>query len=230
MEDLVGKKTLDIMAQAKNYNIWLFKQILPWLSSPVAEIGAGTGTFIKLLRTENLSITAIDMNLRYLTNIKKNNPGVKTIEINMEKPVSPHLHGKFSSVIALNVIEHINDDFQAIKNIFALLRPSGYAVILVPAHKWVYGTLDKNLHHVRRYDSGSLTRLIESGGFSLVKLSHLNFLGLIGWWLNGILFRRPIIPGSQLRIFDCIFLPFLTIERHIPLPVGLSLLVVVKKP
>ncbi|KKU80296.1 MAG: Glycosyl transferase family 2 [Candidatus Amesbacteria bacterium GW2011_GWA2_47_70] len=176
MNDPVGAKTLDIMAGAKNYNRWLFGQIRPWLVSPVAEVGAGTGTFVQMMSDLGLAVTAVDYNPQYLKVIQKNHSGISTLEMNLEKPWPAALRNKFSSVISLNVIEHITDDFQALANIFAMLRPSGRAVILVPAHGWAYGTLDKNLGHVRRYDAKSLTKLLESAGFTVTCVRYLNIL------------------------------------------------------
>ncbi|KKU03542.1 MAG: Glycosyl transferase family protein [Candidatus Amesbacteria bacterium GW2011_GWB1_47_26] len=230
MNDPVGAKTLDIMAGAKNYNRWLFGQIRPWLVSPVAEVGAGTGTFVQMMSDLGLAVTAVDYNPQYLKVIQKNHSGISTLEMNLEKPWPAALRNKFSSVISLNVIEHITDDFQALANIFAMLRPSGRAVILVPAHGWAYGTLDKNLGHVRRYDAKSLTKLLESAGFTVTCVRYLNILGLIGWWVNGVLFRKPTIPTSQLRFFDFISPSFFSLEKYISLPIGLSLLAVARKP
>ncbi len=229
MNDPVGAKTLDIMAQARNYNSWLFNQIRPWLTSPVAEVGAGIGTFSQMISDSGLAVTAIDKDSQYLSDIKRNDPKISVIKANMENPLSPHLRNKFSSIIALNVIEHINNDTQALANIHAMLQLSGQLVILVPAHKWAYGSLDKNLGHIRRYDAKSLTKLLESAGFMVTHIRYLNVLGLIGWWINGILFHKPIIPTFQLRFFDFISPPFLSLEKYIPLPVGLSLLAVAQK-
>lgn len=229
MNDPVGAKTLDIMSKAKNYNRWLFNQIRPWLTSPVAEVGAGTGTFTKMMSDSGLIVTAIDQNLQYLINIKKDDPNISTLEIDMGKTIPSGLRSRFSSVIALNVIEHITNDGQAIANIYSMLKPSGRFVMLVPAHMWAYGTLDKNLGHVRRYDSPSLIQLLKSAGFKILQKNYTNTLGLLGWLINGIIFRRSIIPESQLKIFDFIFSPFLFLEKYLPSPIGLSLLVVAQK-
>ncbi len=226
MNDSVGAKTLDIMAQARNYNNWLFGQIRPWLTSPVAEVGAGTGTFSRLLSDSGLTVTAIDKNSQYLASIR----GISTIKANLENPLPKSLHHKFSSVIALNVVEHIVHDTQALANIYALLRPSGRLVVLVPAHMWAYGSLDKNLGHVRRYNSRQLVQLLISAGFTVTRLRYLNILGLIGWWINGKILRRSVIPRAQLQVFDYVAYPFLLLEKYFPLPGGLSLLAVAQKP
>lgn len=229
MQDPFGQKTLEIMSKAKNYNRWLFTQILPWLTSPVAEVGAGTGTFSQMISSSSLSVTAIDQNQDYLSSIQKKDPKISVIKANLEVPLLANLKNKFSSVIAINVIEHITDDLQAISNIYSILKPSGKAVILVPAHMWTFNLLDKNLGHVRRYNARSMTSLLKSAGFSIIKVRYLNALGLFGWWFNGTILRKPIIPESQLRFFDLYF-PFIKfLEKFIRLPIGLSLLVIAEK-
>lgn len=230
MNDLIGAKTLKIMSQAKNYNRWLFGLIRPWISSPAAEVGAGTGTFSRMMSNSGLAVTAIDKNSQYLSSIKRDDPRISTIVANMENLLSSRLHNKFASVIVLNVIEHIQNDAQALANIYAMLRPSGLVVILVPAHPGAYGTLDKNLGHIRRYEIGLLIWLLESAGFKIIHHRCLNLLGLAGWWINGSVFKRSIIPASQVQIFDIISRPFIFLEKYIRFPVGLSFLIVAQKP
>ncbi|MDP1743768.1 MAG: class I SAM-dependent methyltransferase [Candidatus Amesbacteria bacterium] len=229
MHDAVGAKTLDIMAGAKNYNRWLFDQIRPWLASPVAEVGAGTGTFTKMISDLGLAVTAIDYNHQYLKVIEKNHLGISTLEMNLEKPWPQALRDKFSSVIALNVIEHIANASQALANIFAMLRPSGRVIILVPAHRWAYGALDKNLGHVCRYTKIGLKNLLEQSGFKVINMRYINPLGLIGWWLTGKIFNQKQIKSSQIKLFDYLSKPILLLEKYIPMPFGLSIFCIAQK-
>src|SRR5437773_1255865 len=60
------------------------------------------------------------------------------------------------SVVCLNVLEHVEDDMQGLRNIHSVLRPGGRAIILVPHGQEIFGTLDVALGHYRRYSHEEL--------------------------------------------------------------------------
>ena len=49
------------------------------------------------------------------------------------------------------MLEHIPDDARALACIHRLLAPGGRLLLLVPAERYLYGTLDRALGHYRRY-------------------------------------------------------------------------------
>ena len=79
------------------------------------------------------------------------------------------------AVTALNVLEHIDRDEEALRQIYRILRPGGIAHIEVPAGPHLYDIYDKHLMHHRRYRLGDLTAMTQRVGFSVLKASHLGF-------------------------------------------------------
>ncbi len=228
--DPVGAKTLEIMSQAKNYNRWLYSLIKPWISKPVAEAGAGTGIFSGLLSADDLRLTALDFNVAYLDQVKNLLPSITTVKFDLQsKQVPASLHQKFQTVITLNVLEHIPDQVQALGNLRQMLRRGGKLIILVPAGNWVYGSLDVHLGHVRRYEIDLLRQLLTQARFKVIFQRYLNILGLMGWFVNGRLLKRRILPDRQLQVFDIISQPLLWLETRVRFPWGLSILTVVQK-
>lgn len=86
------------------------------------------------------------------------------------------------AVILLNVLEHIQDDANATRQIHRILKPGGVAVIEVPAGPRLYDVYDKLLLHFRRYSLRELKRLVERAGFLTVNQSHLGFFLYPGFW------------------------------------------------
>jgi len=129
------------------------------------------------------------------------------------------------TVVALNVIEHIARDVEALGSIAAMLRPGGRAVILVPAFQKLFGSLDRELGHVRRYTRSSLSRRMREAGFRIERAFYFNLVGTIGWWINARLRRVPRIPVEQLRYFDTL-VPVLRLEDRVPLPFGQSVIAI----
>src|SRR6185437_5122059 len=132
------------------------------------------------------------------------------------------------TILMMNVLEHIEDDSQALAHLRTLLPPGGKLVIVVPAHQLLYSKMDANIDHFRRYAKKGLVELLEKNGYAIRQAKYANWLGAVGWFVNGRIFRRKLIPSRQLRLFD--FLIFLLrIEKYVPPPFGLSLFVVAEK-
>jgi hypothetical protein len=68
-------------------------------------------------------------------------------------------------VVCLNVLEHVEDDLQGLRNIHSALKTGGRAIILVPHGQEIFGTLDVALGHYRRYKHSELRERMEATGF-----------------------------------------------------------------
>jgi SAM-dependent methyltransferase len=132
------------------------------------------------------------------------------------------------TVVCLNVLEHIEDDRATLDDLFAVLRPGGRLILLVPAHARLYGSLDEHLRHFRRYEKAELEQKVRAAGFELEDLRFLNRPGVFGWWINGRLLRRRVLPRGQLSVFKLV-LPLLRSEEANPPDWGLSLLAIGRK-
>lgn len=82
----------------------------------------------------------------------------------------------YDLVVALDVLEHIDDDKAAATEMARVLRPGGTALIAVPCDMRLWSAHDVVLGHVRRYDRQSLTALIEGAGFTIRRLWSWNVL------------------------------------------------------
>jgi SAM-dependent methyltransferase len=134
-------------------------------------------------------------------------------------------HYQLDTVVALNVIEHIADDVEALRSMAAMLQPGGRAVVLVPAFQRLYGSLDRELGHVRRYTRTNLSQRMSEAGFRVERTFYFNLVGMIGWWVNARLRKVPRIPTEQLGYFDTL-VPILRLEDLVPLPFGQSVIAI----
>jgi hypothetical protein len=126
------------------------------------------------------------------------------------------------------VLEHIEDYRATLADMAAVLAPGGRLILLVPAHQALFGTLDVHLHHFRRYEKAELESKIVAAGFELSSCRFLNRPGVLGWWVNGKLLRRRVLPRAQLSAFKLV-MPILEREARNPPSWGLSLLAVAQK-
>jgi hypothetical protein len=108
------------------------------------------------------------------------------------------------------------------------LRPGGRLILLVPAFARLFGTLDEHLHHFRRYEKAELDGKIREAGFAIEELRFVNRPGIFGWWLNGRVLKRRVLPRGQLFAFK-LLMPMLRREEKNPPSSGLSLLAIARK-
>jgi len=233
-EKTAGLRTLRIMEGAGSYNRWLFERCSRFLGDKVLEVGAGVGNISKFLLDREMVI-ATDVSPTYVAELQSKfshlpNVHTRVLDLCADKDVSETKQQfPIDTVLSMNMLEHIEDDRQAVASMFRLLQPGGRLVLLVPAHQQLFSDMDRNLDHFRRYDRVGLGLMLEQAGFKIRESRYLNWLGALGWFVNGRLLRRQLIPSRQLRLFD-LMLFFLKTEDLWAPPFGLSLLIVAERP
>jgi SAM-dependent methyltransferase len=229
--DQAGAETLEIMSAAPCYNQWQYSRVAPYLGRRICEVGAGIGNMSILIlggAPDLLVLTETDEYYRTILRDRfQRRASVVVDELTLPDQAAASRFQSYGldTVVAFNVLEHIADDVGALRSIARMLRPGGRAVILVPAMPALFGTLDQELGHQRRYTRTSLTQRFNIAGFHVQHAFYFNLLGVLGWWINARLRRRPRIPREQLRNFERL-VPVLRIEDHLPLPLGQSVIVV----
>ncbi len=223
-----GKITLESMNEASWYNRWLLGWFRKYLKGEILEVGCGIGNFTALL-VDFGKVTAIDIEKSYLTQVqgKAVNADVGFGDIEGNKFFFNQK--KFDCAVSLNVLEHIKDDKQALVNIRNLLKPKGYLILLLPSHPKLYGKIDVSIGHHRRYEKKELIKLINNHGFKVIKSRRLNFLGALGWWVSGKVFRNKEVSKNRIRLFNLLAPIFLFFEKEIEAPIGISVLVIAQK-
>lgn len=223
------KDALEMLRRLDHYTHWLFSAISPFVRGDILEIGAGIGTFTELLLPLG-KVTTIDNTRACVARAKESLKGTAAIGVG-DIETGKYFFGKqrFDSIVCLNVLEHIKDDGAALANMYALLRPGGRLILLVPSHQILYGPMDRNYGHYRRYSKKSLAEKLLAAGFSVQEMRYMNWFGALGWFVNGRVLGRRLLPGGQLNLFDIISRPALLIERYIQPPFGISVLAVCKK-
>jgi glycosyltransferase involved in cell wall biosynthesis/phospholipid N-methyltransferase len=227
-----GYVTLERMGRLSQYNDWIWQSVAPYVGNRVLEVGAGIGNMTRVLYGRDL-IVATDLELPYLHILRNRfsrNPTILVERLDLNSDDCLKLkHHEFDTVVCLNVLEHIEDDEGALQRLYEVLVPGGRLVLFVPADQKLFGTMDTQVGHFRRYEREGLQRLIEAAGFISEKVTYRNIFGRFGWWLNGRVLKRNHLPSGQSRLFD-LFVPILRrIEPESPSK-GLSLIAIAQKP
>ena len=226
------------VASAANYHAWLFDQLRDFVGTHVLEIGAGSGNLTQHL-TAMARVTALDLSPEALDILAERigpSDALQTIIGDILDPaVAQRLAtAEFDTVVSSNVLEHIEDDARAIDSIRTILAPTaGHALLLVPAHSWLFGTLDEAAGHHRRYSRAVLTRLFADAGFRVIRAHYLNLMGAVAWYLNGSILRTRDLNATSVNrqawLFDRLVVPALRrIEGTVKPPFGQSLVLIAR--
>lgn len=231
-EDEYGSHILSELEHTRRFSLWVGDTLRPYVGARVLEIGAGIATLTNQFIPRELYV-ASDINphyLHYLRSYSFGKPYVRVMEIDASKPGDfTGLEERFDTVLMVNVLEHVPDEQEALKNMWSVLEPGERVVILVPQHPALFGTLDKALEHRERYVAEGLKRSLASAGFHVEKVFDFNRVAVPGWWLNGKLLRRKKFSRVQLKAFDTV-MPILRRIDHLWPWGGLSLIAIgVKK-
>lgn len=122
------------------------------------EVGAGAGQNLPTLASFGV-VDAIEVNARGRAAIRARNM-TRTI---FAEAVPFALERRYDVVCALDVVEHLPDDREALQWMYDLLRPGGLLVITVPAYQWLFSDHDRALGHFRRYTRPCLLATLPPG-------------------------------------------------------------------
>jgi SAM-dependent methyltransferase len=220
------------MTRAKNYFAWQGRLVTRELGQRVIEVGAGIGNFTRLL-LDREAVLAMDVEPACSEVLRQRFAGHENLRVMVGDAATVEFQelARFDpdSCVCINVLEHVADDRAALENMRRALKPGGVIVLLVPAFPALYGPIDRNLGHYRRYTHGTLTQTARDAGLKVRKMHYVNVAGFFGWWINAHLLRIPEQSPAQIGFFDRYVVPLLSrIEEGVRPPFGQSLFAVLE--
>ena len=147
-------------------------------------------------------------------------------------------NNRYDCIGAFDVLEHIDDDISVLSNFYRALHSSGYLLLTVPQHPWLWSSADVYACHARRYTYSGLRRKLLSAGFKVC--FHTSFVGLLlplMIWQRLLLRKKSyelddefnISPLINACLWFCMQVEFILLKHGVRFPAGGSLLVVAKK-
>jgi SAM-dependent methyltransferase len=222
------------MTRAENYFAWQHRLVRRELGRRVLEVGCGLGNFTGTL-LDREAVVAIDIEPECVEILKRRYGGRRNLHALVCDVASPEFRRlarfRVDTCVCLNVLEHIQDDRAALEAMAAVVTPGGAIVLQVPAFQSLYGPIDRNLGHHRRYSKGSLGSLAARAGLRLRKAHYSNFVGFFGWWTNARVLKLEVQSERQIELFDRYLVPAISaVERVARPPFGQSLVAIVERP
>ena len=222
------------LARVTRYNCWLYDSFRDHLGARILDAGCGYGNVTRFLLQGRERVIGLDHSPAFYEAVRDRFASRDSFRAVLgdlaDAGLLASLAGeRLDTVVCVNVLEHLKDDVAALGAFHALLPPGGALVLLVPAHGWLFGSLDRADAHYRRYSRRGLAGRVREAGFRVVELRWLNLAGIAGWFLNGTILRRTFVPEAQYAAYDRIVPLLRAIESRVPVPIGLSLLCIGSK-
>lgn len=216
----------------RRYRAYQFDLIARHCGPSILEVGAGLGEFASQFRgVDRLVVTDVDPDcVHQMEDRFADRPEVEARQLDLQGSVT--LVGEpVSTVVAVNVLEHIQQDSAALRSLATLVEPGGNIVLWVPGYMQLYGDFDRRVGHVRRYTPRTLRAAIVGAGLVCREVRPVNLLGAVAWWLA---VRRGGVGAPDprlLAIYDRTVVPVTrTVERWVTPPFGQSVLAVASVP
>jgi SAM-dependent methyltransferase len=218
---------------------WIARHARLGAADLLIDAGCGTGTFLEEMsgHCRVLGLDAHDESVA-LARPRLEAVGGGVLQTGLDRVDLPD--GCAAVVTLLDVLEHLDDDGAALREMLRLVRPGGLVVITVPALRWLWSDWDVALHHRRRYSRSELLRLVRRPGAEVLRCTYFNTallppIALIRLWRR----LRPAKPGAA-RAEDAIPSPWLNRLLYRTLvspacwgwfrpPLGVSLLAVLRR-
>jgi len=147
-------------------------------------------------------------------------------DITDSESVKQLCHHEYDYILCFDVLEHIEDDEDALMNLKTVLQNtgSGKLCIRVPAIPFIYGENDKAIGHFRRYSRKQLSSLLKRCGYTIHSIGFQNLPGAFFWFTTGRIFKRPAaVTNTESKLINSIIPLIARLEKIVPPPFGSSL-------
>jgi SAM-dependent methyltransferase len=196
---------LELFGAVRNWKAYWSRQLQPFLTGDVLEVGAGIGSNTRFLDPAGGAgrWVCLEPDSGLTRQLAKNFAGTQprrsyeTVCGTLETLAGQ----QFDTIIYIDVLEHIDNDREELNRAASHLRPGGHLTVLSPAHQRLFSPFDAAIGHFRRYNRRML-RALSPPGLRLERVRYLDCAGLILSAANMLLLRQSMPTKAQLRIWD----------------------------
>jgi SAM-dependent methyltransferase len=144
------------------------------LPTPARVLDAGCGSGRNMLELSRLgSVTGVELSETSVALARQRDAGEVISGSVLDMPFADD---SFDLAVSLDVIEHLEDDLAALRELRRTVAPGGALLVTVPAYQWLWSGHDEINHHHRRYTRRTLQRVAEQAGWTQVRTTYFNSL------------------------------------------------------
>ncbi len=167
------------------------------IGGPLLEVGCGSGALLHECTAMGFTCTGLETSAPARVLASRIGEACGNI-LQVEKSPSDGWCAAFQAVVALEVLEHIEDDVGALLAWRSWLASDGVLLISVPAHRKRWGAADEWAGHVRRYDRADIEAVMVKAGFRIESIGGYGFgLGTVLDFLSQGGYRKQTIRHAD---------------------------------
>jgi SAM-dependent methyltransferase len=217
--------------------MWALRQYFPTMTSAL-EIGCGTGFVLKALAETftQARLAGSEVFREGLAFAAERVPSAELFQMDARRIP---FQGEFDVIGAFDVIEHIEEDDEVLREMYGAIKPGGGIILTVPQHRWLWSDTDVYARHKRRYSRRELKSKAESAGFRVEYMTSFVSILLPVLMISRYRFKRDQSYRSEMEthihpVVNRVLMAALTgerflVKRGLSLPAGGSLMLVAKK-
>lgn len=221
-------EVLENLESAQKYRRWLISLSSDLFQGEVFELGSGLGLYAREIlasdHTKQISIYHVtEIDDQSLAKLKERFKDEERVILHdLKRDLSSNL--KANSFVSWNVLEHIDDDIEALRLANRVCTPGSLVFALVPAMPFAFSKFDRELQHFRRYTKPELISKAKLAGLDKIQVDYVNGLGILNWIIFVKFLNLRPKNNKLLKIYDRFVVPVqVRIEGKIRLPFGQSL-------
>jgi 2-polyprenyl-3-methyl-5-hydroxy-6-metoxy-1,4-benzoquinol methylase len=186
---------LEFFDKALNFRKYQFDLIGKHIKGQVAEIGPGNGTFYKFYRDLSSEIHLYEPSINFLEKLEKQKYSNTQIFVDyFQENIN-----FYDTILYLDVIEHIENDFSEIKKAYGSLKTGGKLIINVPAFQHLYSNFDRDINHFKRYSKKDFKKIAKQLDAKIIQLKYYDSIGYFLSFLSKI-FNQNYINNFENKI------------------------------
>jgi SAM-dependent methyltransferase len=198
---------LDLFAEARNWKAYWSRRIGSFVRGDVLEVGAGIGSNTELMHGwTNGRWVCLEPDPSMASQLEENLKGRKRLQSVCGTLQTLEKTENFDTIVYIDVLEHIEDDAAEMRRVALRLRPGGRAIVLSPAHQWLFTPFDESIGHFRRYNRSSLKRA-SPPDLILEKIFYLDSCGIAASAANQLFLKQSMPTRQQIGVWDKWMIP-----------------------
>jgi len=199
---------LKLFAKAHTWKRYWGDIVRPYLGDEVLEVGAGIGESARLLAGGCRSWLCVEPDSAMTAFIAwRIKVGELAAWCQVQTGTIDAVGDRcFTSVIYIDVLEHIVDDAGELRKAAAHLHSGGRVIVLAPAHQWLFTPFDASVGHVRRYTLRTL-HAVTPPDLAVERALYVDSVGVLASLTNLLLLKASMPTARQIAFWDKVMVP-----------------------